>query len=180
MAAGIQGKTACSAGFILSPQDLIDLPPFICFPTDLVIQIQDSRGSVLIPEVFMKDVDSRVDHRHQDTFSRKPIGPCLHRKKTGGRPRPVQGKKQPLWFFRIFNFGERDHSRHIPLRDPQDREIIEKICSRCIWKFCIQSTPQVPMVLHDDLPCPLLAVKAHIQLFCPLPHLLRDGKRQIQ
>ena len=70
----------------------------------------------------MKDIDSRIDHRHQDTFPRKPIGPCLHRKKTGGRPRLVQGKEQPLWFFRVFNFRKCDHPRDIPLRDTQDRK----------------------------------------------------------
>lgn len=46
--------------------------------------------------------------------------------------------------------------------------------------FAFKALPRSPwyftMISHG----PLLAVKAHIQLFCPLPHLLRDGKRQIQ
>ena len=39
VAAGIQGTAACSVGVILSPQNLIDLLSFICFPSNLIIQI---------------------------------------------------------------------------------------------------------------------------------------------
>ena len=53
----------------LPAEQLINFRLFICLPGNLIVQIQNSRSSIFIPEILVKQIDPGVDHRHQNTSS---------------------------------------------------------------------------------------------------------------
>ena len=72
----------------------------------LIPQIYNARRPIIIAKVLVIDVDAAVDDTDQDIFSRQIFRGSCDGRDARCRFGSCEGKRQPFWFFNVFNLGK--------------------------------------------------------------------------